>query len=64
MEESETQKKLGIYFAAINIASIIAGTIITVSIGLKEGLIGFTASLIILTILVQSYAGKKLEDSG
>lgn len=63
MEESETQKKLGIYFAGINIVSIIIGAITTVSTGLKEGLIAFTALLIILTVLVQSYASKKLQRS-
>ena len=61
METDETQRRLGLYFAGINVASILIATATGLFTGLKEALIAFIASIIILTILVQSYAKRKLE---
>lgn len=61
MELDEAQRKLGIYFAAVNLISIIAATATTILAGLKEGLIVFLISVIVLTVLVQSYGSRKLE---
>ncbi|MFB6115929.1 MAG: hypothetical protein ABEK10_00300 [Candidatus Nanosalina sp.] len=63
MDLDSTQKKLGIYFAAVNIISIIIAVATTVSIGLKAGLTAFLSSLIILTVIVQGYGSRQLEKS-
>jgi len=62
MEKEKAQKRLGYFFAGINVASIVVGTIIAYFIGLKEGITALIASLIILTIIAQSYGHRVLED--
>lgn len=62
MEKEKAQKRLGYFFAGINVASIAVGSIIAYIVGLKEGITALIASLIVLTILAQSYGHRALED--
>lgn len=62
MEEEKAQKRLGYFFAGINVISITVGILISYIIGLKEGITALIGSLIILTILAQSYGHRVLKD--
>lgn len=62
MDKAKAQKRLGYFFAAINVTSIIIGALIGYLIGLKEGITALMASLIVLTILTQSYGHRILND--
>ncbi len=62
MEKEKAQKRLGYFFAGINVASIAVGSTVVYIVGLKEGIIALIASLIVLTILAQSYGHRVLED--
>lgn len=61
MDKETIQARLGIYFAGINVISFAVAAVTTALTGLKEGLIAFFASVIITTVLVQSYAQRQLE---
>lgn len=63
MDKQSIQKRLGIYFAGINVISLAVAALTTVLTGLREGLIAFFASIIILTVLIQGYAQRKLEEN-
>lgn len=60
MDTDKTQRKLGLYFAGINVASIIIAAVTGFFTGIKGGLIAFIVSIIILTIIIQGYAQRRL----
>ncbi len=62
MDADKTERKLGLYFAGINIASIIIAGVTGFLTDIKGGLIAFIASIIVLTIIIQGYAQRKLEN--
>ena len=62
MEKEKAHKRLGYFFAAINVASIIIGILVAYILGVKEGITALIASLIVLTVLAQSYGHRALED--
>lgn len=62
MKKEKAQRKLGYFFAGINVTSIVIGALIAYYIGLKEGVTALIGSLILLTIIAQGYGHRLLED--
>ena len=63
MDEKTVQTRLGIYFAGINVVSLVLGGLTGFLVNLKAGIAAFLVSLILATVVVQGYAGRKLENS-
>lgn len=61
MNEKTLQTRLGIYFAGINVVSLVLGGLTGFLVNVKAGIAAFLISLILTTIIVQGYARRKLE---
>lgn len=58
----ETQIKLGLYFTAINLASILISTLVLIELGLIEGLATFIVTVTTLTYIVQTRIEEKFSE--
>lgn len=61
MNEKTLQTRLGIYFAGINVVSLVLGGLTGFLVNVKAGIAAFLVSLIFTTVMVQGYARRKLE---
>jgi ABC-type Fe3+-siderophore transport system permease subunit len=61
MNKEDAQIKLGIYFAAVNLGSILLASLVLIKFGIIAGVISFIGLVTIMSYLIQQRARKQLE---